>query len=477
MVGPVTDHSPKIVLVAGVLLLLPFLAYAAFSHPALFSSPALLGGLIVLEFLLAALWMYRRIFFVLVLVAFLFAGVDLPVGGMWTTGRWAFLIAGALVGSFIMLKERRGRFGVFHLLAIFAVLAAMVSAAVSRYPGFAFLKATSLLLLFVYAGTGARLAMDGREGRFINGLLVGSEVFVAVLAVFYFFGREVMGNPNSLGAVMAVAAPILLWGTLLDQGRFVHHRRLLLFTVCTYMLFRSQSRAGLIAAFISCTLLCLALRKYKLFGQGMVILLVLITTTAIFDPDTFSATVGSLTNFVVYKDKDPNRGLFASRQEPWQAARDSIRKHLWFGSGFGTTDNGQDASAQLSKFVTTTAATTEYGSSYLAITAWVGLLGVVPFAFVVFALFIKVLRTVLWMLTTSSPFHPAIPIAMIVITCLIHAVFEDWLFAPGYYLCVFFWSLAFLLVDVAPWAPLPSPNVSLRPWLMRQGMRRVAMSR
>ncbi len=33
---------------------------------------------------------------------------------------------------------------------------------------------------------------------------------------------------------------------------------------------------------------------------------------------------------------------------------------------------------------------------------------------------------------------------------LVHAAFEDWLFATGYYLCVFFWALAFVLVDVLP---------------------------
>jgi len=31
----------------------------------------------------------------------------------------------------------------------------------------------------------------------------------------------------------------------------------------------------------------------------------------------------------------------------------------------------------------------------------------------------------------------------------VHAGFEDWLFAPGYYLCLFFWSMAFVFVDQA----------------------------
>jgi hypothetical protein len=244
-----------------------------------------------------------------------------------------------------------------------------------------------------------------------------------------------------------------------------------------YLLLHSQSRAGLLAGFISCGLLCLALRKYKLFGQGIVILLIVVTASAIFNPDGFSRTVSSLTSSVLYKDKDPNQGIFGSRREPWRAAMDSIHKHVWFGSGFGTTDTGQDASAHLSNFTTTADSTSENGSSYLTIISWVGIVGVVPFAFVLLSLLNKVLRTLLWMFHTNSPFHPAVPIAMAIVAGLIHAVFEDWLFAPGYYICVFFWTLAFVFVDVAPWAPLPSFSIPWRPVLMRQTMSSAAPSR
>ena len=472
-----TERLPKIVLTASAILFPLLLVYVSFSRPSYFSSPNFLGELIALELLLAALAMYRRVFLALVILAFLFAGTDVPFGGMWTSARWGFLVAGAAVGCFIMLKERGGKFGPFHALTILAVLSALVSAAVSRYPGFAFLKAVSLMLLFIYAGTGARLAVAGRENRFIAGLLSGSEIFVGVVAAFYFLGTEVMGNPNSLGAVMAVVAPILLWGMLIDQGPLVYYRRLLLYSICMYLLFQSHSRAGMGAAFVSCCILCLALRRYKLFGQGMIILLVAATSAAIFDPTAFSARVSSLTSSIVYKDKDPSQGVFASRQSPWQAATESIGRHLWFGSGFGTTDTGQDASAHLSKFTSSADATSENGSSYLTITSWVGIVGVAPFLLVLLALTGKILRTVLWMLNTGSPFHPAVPVAMVVIAGLFHAVFEDWMFAPGYYLCVFFWSFAFILVDVAPWAPLPSFDFSWRSRLMRQGMGGVAPSR
>jgi O-Antigen ligase len=462
-----TERLPKGVLFAGAMVLVPLLVYMAYTHPVLFSNQTSLGGLIALELLLVALWMYRRIFFALVLLGFFSAGTDVPLSGFWTTGRWIFLIAGAFVGCFIMLKERQGRFTLFHALAVFAVLSALVSAAVSRFPNFALLKAVSLLMLFLYAGTGARLAVAGREQRFFVGLLMGSEILVAAIGALYFLGREVMGNPNSLGAVMAVVAPILLWGTLIDSTPLVRHRRLLFFIMCMYMLFFSQSRAGLLAGFLSCGLLCLALRKYKLFGQGLVVLLIVITSAAIFNPDAFSKTMASLTSSIVYKDKDPAQGVFGSRQEPWKAATESIRKHLWFGSGFGTTDTGQDADAHLSKYTTTAESTSENGSSYLTIVSWVGVAGVIPFFLVLLALLSKILRTLLWMYHTGSPFHPAVPVAMVLVAGLLHAIFEDWLFAPGYYVCVFFWSFAFIFVDLAPWAPLPSFSIPWRPWLMR----------
>ncbi|HUA13888.1 MAG TPA: O-antigen ligase family protein [Verrucomicrobiae bacterium] len=459
------DRISKALPVLGLGLGLSLFVVLAYLRPGYFTSPSYLGALILLECLVVSLWLYRRIFFPIVILTFLFAGTNLPLGGIWTSARWFFLAAGALVGSFIMLKEHRHHFGLFHVLAAFAALAGLVSAVVSKYPGFALLKAVSLVLLFLYASTGARLAVLGRENNFFNGLLLGSEVFVGVLAAFYLVGIEAMGNPNSLGAVMGVvAAPLLLWGSMLEEKPMVHLRRQVLFVVAMYLTFHSQSRSGLAAALLSCGLLCFALRRYKLLGHGIVVILILVTASAIFDPVAFSKTVSMLTERVVYKDKDPTLGLFESRQTPWQSAVDSIHKHFWLGSGFGTTDKGQDASRYLNQsyghFSSNESLTTENGSSYLTIITWVGVLGVAPFLVLLLALVGNVLRTLWWMRKTGNPSHPAVPLAIIMVAGLIHAGFEDWLFAVGYYLCVFYWSLAFPLADLAP-------SVSFFGWAVR----------
>lgn len=461
------ERIPKSVLIAAVLLAPLFLVYVAYSQPGYFNNDTYLSGLVFLEFLFAAIWMYRQVFFPVVLMAFLFAGTGLAVGGGWTVARWVVLGVGALVGCVIMVKDHHPSFGLFHGIALFAGIAALLSAAASKYPDFAVLKALSILLLFLYAATGARLAVAGRESRFFEGLVTGCELFIAGLALCYLVGREVMGNPNSLGAVTGVvSAPILLWGTMVTTSSPVRTRRFAMLAVCLFLVYYSHARASMGAAALSCGLLCIALRKFKMLAQGILIIVILVTSMAVLIPEAFSDKASDIVASVIYKSPDPTRSFLASRESPWQTAQESIRNHFWFGTGFGTTDNGEDATAPLSEFSTSLGVSAENGSSYLAIVGWVGMLGVVPFFLLVLVIIAKTLRTVHWMFKTGNPFHPAVPLAMVTIAGLFHAGFEDWLFAPGYYVCVFFWSLAFILVDVAPNLPLPglAPSVRL-PWM------------
>lgn len=457
---------PKLLTIVVFLAGITALAFLAYARPGYFASKTDLGGLLALECMVAAVWFYRRAFFAIVVVTFLLAGMDLPVGSVWTAGRWFVLGVGALVGLAIVLKERRYSFGFFHVLAFFAILAALVSAAVSLYATVALLKVLSLFLLYVYAATGARLAVINRENRFFEGLLIGCEIFVALIAAFYLLGIEAMGNPNSLGAVMGVVgAPILLWGALLQQDRLTTRRRMILFLVAAYLVYSSHARAGMLALFFSCGLLCLALRRYVLLTAGVVILSMLVASAAIFQPDAFSRTVSSFTSSVVYKDKDPSQGVMGSRLSPWQDTLDTIHQHFWFGTGFGTSANSTEDAGSIGHFASSTATRTEHGNSYLALFAWVGMAGALPFALLLLALLLKVVRTLRWMFKTANPLHPAVPLAIVMFAGFIHATFEDWMFAPGYYLCVFYWLSAFVFVDQAKSLNLPSriPTFQRRP--------------
>ena len=91
--------------------------------------------------------------------------------------------------------------------------------------------------------------------------------------------------------------------------------------------------------------------------------------------------------------------------------------------------------------------TREHGNSFLAILNWVGILGVIPFAFLLVLIAVCIARAFLWLRRTQDARLYCVPLAMIVAAGLVDVAFEDWLFAVGYYLSVFFWIAAFALVD------------------------------
>jgi len=79
-----------------------------------------------------------------------------------------------------------------------------------------------------------------------------------------------------------------------------------------------------------------------------------------------------------------------------------------------------------------------------------GLLGMLPFVALLFLSVRMIVRVCSWMRRTADPYHCAVPLAMVLLAGMVHAFFEDWLIAAGYYLCVFFWITAFWLTDVMP---------------------------
>src|SRR5260221_7253941 len=107
---PVTEGIPKSIFVAALALGAVGLAYLVYSNPEYFTNQSYLGGLLLLELLATAVWMYRQFLFPLLVLVFLLAGVNLPVGSVWTAARWVILAVGAFVGVVVMIKKRTHHF-------------------------------------------------------------------------------------------------------------------------------------------------------------------------------------------------------------------------------------------------------------------------------------------------------------------------------------------------------------------------------
>jgi O-antigen ligase len=444
--------SSRILGLLAIPVLFLILLYAAETRPGYFTDFNYLGGLLLLEVLVFTLWHYERWLFAVLMLSFLWAGSNMP---LWTAGnvvRWFFLGFGALVGLVKWGKlDRRHHFSALHLVALLCVLSAAVSSMVSTRPQMALLKSLSLFLLFLYGSCGARVALAGREPAFFRGLLTACEVVSYLSGFLYLVMRfEVFGNPNSLGAIMGVVIiPILLWGVLITEDRNVRQRRTIALCLATYLLFFSVCRAGILACAVAATILCILLRRQQLFLKGAFILVFLLAAVAVVRPSYFSELVSSFTADVIYKGKPAELGVFGSRKSPWQDTADVIRESPWFGSGFGT-DMVDAPTAWDTNFRTIEEANREHGNSYLALVQYVGLAGVIPFAVLLSLVLGLIVRTCRWIRRSADPRNYALPLVLVCIAGLAHAVFEDWLFAVGYYLTVFFWTFVFLLYDLQP---------------------------
>ena len=440
--------------------------------PALFANAKYLGAILALQVVVVGLTHFEEMFFPLLMGSFLWAGSLLPFYGIGMSLRWLFLAAGALGGFIIWVKSPRAQhFTAFHLLALFCVASALVSALVSEVPKTAVLKVASLFLMFLYASGGARVSVVGREQKFLRHLVLACELLVYVSAVCYFgLGFEVFGNPNALGAIISIAAvPILLWAAIVAETRGLRQRRFFSLALCGILLYAANSRASILAAVVVVILFTVGLRRQRVLFQCAFVSVFFLTVMAVVNPSHVDELVSSLTGRVLYKEGDTHSGVFGSRLSPWNETLSVVKRHPWFGSGFGTSDLGEFRPQFSESAVYTKEGTNrEHGNSYLALAEYMGLFGCVPFVILVLMIVRVVVRTFDWMRRTGNALQPGIPFALVAIAGLVHACFEDWLFAVGSYLCIFFWVSIFVLMDVRPDSEALSSTVTFqrRPGLM-----------
>lgn len=376
---------------------------------------------------------YRHVFPFAAAGSFLIAVMDIPGREVWTAFRWVMLGI-ALFSSFIVwasIGKRKIAFGWFHVLASASVIIALLSCAVSVNPFMTALKGISLAALFIYCGIGVRLTLQGQEAVFVTSATVFSELTVYVFAVAYMgMDYSLFLNPNVLGGFLC----ILCWPLLMLVAMKSPLRYALPLGLCGYLLYLSQSRASMLAAFIaSCFILLATKRKVAL-----VVILTILTASLIglsaYYPQLVKEQITSLlVKHAAYS------GVMESRTDVWGEGLANIRERPWFGSGFGVSA-GLSEGWQTS--FSTDDANREKGNSYLAIIEGLGLIGSLAPLCVV-GLLLK--RTIGVCFLLASP--AAIALAAVVLAGLVNAFFEAWLFAAGSYIAMIFWICAFLLIE------------------------------
>jgi O-antigen ligase len=444
-------NSAKPIFWAAIALGLALMLLLSYRNLHYFSDIKFLGGILLVEIIIASVWNFGQRFLALLVITFVWAGLHVPLQGAWISGRWVVLATGAIVGFIVWTKAPRKPSGTLHLIAFFCICAAFVSATVSPFIQMASLKALSLFLLFLYCASGARLAVLGREDRFFRGLLLGGEIAVYFSAICYLaLGAGIWGNPNSLGAVMSIGLfPVLLWGWLTSDAPGLKLRRLVALLLCTYLIRFSMARAGMVAVAFVAVVFFVCLRQYKLLVKVLAVVLFAIAVSGMLAPDSLNKQLGDMKDALLYKGHK-EEGFMGSRRSPWDKSIATIKEHPFFGTGYGTSPTGEDPGLYFGTVNSSAETAREHGSSYITIVEWVGLLGVLPFVALLAVTVSNVWKVCAWMRRTADPRHYSIPMAMVVLAGLVHAGFEDWMFAAGSYLCLFFWVFGFMLADFVP---------------------------
>jgi len=417
-----------------------FLLLLSVKRPYLFGESNLQALLVlVIAGLIAS--QYETHFWTVMVAVFFWAGSALPLGGVMNLFRWVVLALGAFLSlAYYARKANRVPFNHFHLLGLFAVIAAFASALVSVNPPMTVLKALSLAALFVYGSVGVRSLWARNPEPFVRKMVSLTEFLVYFTAICYSASFAVWGNPNSLGLVMGcICWPVLLWRFMLPATRHEYPRRLIALLVCGALLVLSLSRASMMAASLSSIFLLAGARRYRTLVLGVSLFAMILLSMFLVTPGRFQDASETL----MYKKGDRGN-VMDSRQKPWERSLRTFREHPWLGLGFGAADN----SAQWSfAYVTQGQATRERGSSYLTMLESTGAVGTLPFALLILALIREVWRVFFWLRHTGKVNQPSVLAAAIILGGLVNATFEDWMFAVGYYFCVIFWVLALSLRD------------------------------
>jgi hypothetical protein len=110
--------------------------------------------------------------------------MDLPFASVGMTARWLVLVVAAFAGFVMWMRDADILRRIPSCSLVLCCGSSRISASFADAPT-SLLKVLSLFLLFLYGATGARLAIFGRETKFVKGLLIGCELVVYASAAAY----------------------------------------------------------------------------------------------------------------------------------------------------------------------------------------------------------------------------------------------------------------------------------------------------
>jgi len=377
-----------------------------------------------------------------------FLGSSMPIvnrGGLLNQFRWAMLIALALGMLLRNAVLRRG--SPWHPVQLSLACFVLYAAVSSVY-------SANGLMTVLKAGTFGCLAMAGMlYGRMESAdqsggscKLLGQVIWYALIVALscalvflhvlptkpgYFAGP--FGNPNSLGAFIAMVVPFMLLNLLrsFDKAPQIRVANILLITAYLIFLLMSRSRAGLGATFFACGwwLYFAHRRAFVAFLGGALITVVIYSLY-------FPQNVQNASQVYIYKGSS---FVFKSRADLLRASWEASKESPIIGVGFGVS-KGYSEDWRFS--FETGGAGREKANSFLALVEEVGLIGssfvLLPLAWV-FVTVTKRLMNFRRLHQMGEEFWVMLTLSACLVGGLANSFMEAWLTSTGFFSTVLFW--------------------------------------
>jgi len=350
--------------------------------------------------------------------------------------RWFMLgLCTVQVGMRVLSRKTKRKLFVFDFLAITGLLFALFSTTYSGEPSLTFQRTISLVLLYVAVFW---LSWDDTQQRGEESIvqlliIVGILIFTssALLALFP-QGRQsdgrvigIMPNPNALGLVAAIYTPLLAWGWLKYKS-FLSLLSLILAVLTTVL---SGSRNGFLGVSLSLVYLVIFSKSSKFIITGVLVINVVALLFFLGVFDSIITEIPTLSRIFNATVTDYSNGRF----DAWADISGQIADSWLYGYGFGLDPHGLSTSLRL-----------EIGShnTYLQNAYQLGVLGTLIFIIPLFLLAMNTFKRVMSRsgLTLTHVLHA------VLISGLVSATFENWIYSPGNAFTFPFWACIMLLL-------------------------------
>jgi hypothetical protein len=333
----------------------------------------------------------------------------------------------------------------------FAAIAMSTAATSSSNPYISLAKGATLLLLFFAVFLGYRNYLnsypDGAHATAATYSALGLIVLVGNALIYYVEPMETFRpsfrgffiNPNALAMMILTVTPFFYYQHLNPRGTKRRPVYLVVLVGMAVQLVMTAARASVGGLLVTMAILLLVFnRRYlPLLGALGVLVYGYFFFTGVSDVGGIGESV--FVRKYIYKERTDLLGR--QRRPIMELTLKNIRENPFLGVGYGISYQWEGNQEQFLK--TGYLDKREKGNSYLAIQEETGMVGSLVVLVLLWRLVARGYRTIRLGLRSLPRSDPDLVLLVIyfanVVSLLVNATFENWLFSVGHFLCFMFW--------------------------------------